>query len=383
MIKVHVRANGRKYLQLYWYDDQGQLSTRSSKCTNQRDAHKVATALEAELNGREVAEDGSITWSAFRDLYSVEHLDGLALKTSRVALTGFRQFERIAKPKTLGDISSRTLSAFVATRRTEVAADTVARELRHLRHALGWAASHQMIAEIPKFPKVAAKRLQESKGRALTDDEFDRMIKAIPSVVEKKLAPSWERLLKGLNLSGLRLEEAIALTWVADGRSPVVILTEGDRPRVSIQFPTGSQKSRKVETSPGTPDFAELLAAIPEAERGGRVFAPASPVTGEPLTSVGRVGRIVSAIGKAAEIVVDEESGKFASAHDLRRTFATRWAVMVQPVVLKGLLRHANIATTMRYYVGIGLDQTHNVLEQAVATLSATLTEKRRPAETT
>ena len=51
---------------------------------------------------------------------------------------------------------------------------------------------------------------------------------------------------------------------------------------------------------------------------------------------------------------VDPQTGKpkkWASAHDLRRAFGTRWAKRVMPAVLKELMRHADIATTMQFYV--------------------------------
>lgn len=41
-----------------------------------------------------------------------------------------------------------------------------------------------------------------------------------------------------------------------------------------------------------------------------------------------------------------------ASAHDLRRSFSERWSVRVMPQVLKDLMRHESIETTLRYYVG-------------------------------
>lgn len=49
--------------------------------------------------------------------------------------------------------------------------------------------------------------------------------------------------------------------------------------------------------------------------------------------------------------------GKRASAHDLRRTFGTRWARKVMPAVLQRLMRHANIGTTMQYYVDLAVDE--------------------------
>jgi len=45
--------------------------------------------------------------------------------------------------------------------------------------------------------------------------------------------------------------------------------------------------------------------------------------------------------------------GKFATAHDFRRSFGTRWAKRVTSAVLKRLMRHSSIATTEGYYVNL------------------------------
>jgi len=65
------------------------------------------------------------------------------------------------------------------------------------------------------------------------------------------------------------------------------------------------------------------------------------------------VGRVISAIGKKAGVVVNKADGKFASAHDLRRAFGTRWAKRVMPAILKRLMRHSTVQTTMGYYVDL------------------------------
>ena len=80
-------------------------------------------------------------------------------------------------------------------------------------------------------------------------------------------------------------------------------------------------------------------------ERGGEPIGP------------GKVGAIISSIGKKAGVVVDKAAGKFASAHDLRRSFGTRWASKVTPAVLRRLMRHSSIATSMGFYVDLDADE--------------------------
>jgi integrase len=70
------------------------------------------------------------------------------------------------------------------------------------------------------------------------------------------------------------------------------------------------------------------------------------------------------AVATAEKRGKDKETGKlttvtvkkFASAHDYRRAFGTRWAKRVMPAVLKSLMRHSEIGTTMKYYVTMDAD---------------------------
>jgi hypothetical protein len=69
------------------------------------------------------------------------------------------------------------------------------------------------------------------------------------------------------------------------------------------------------------------------------------------------VGKLVGEIGERALVVVNSVDRKTASAHDLRRSFATRWASKVKPATLQRLMRHASIQTTMGYYVDLDVDE--------------------------
>ena len=90
----------------------------------------------------------------------------------------------------------------------------------------------------------------------------------------------------------------------------------------------------------------------------------------------GKVGATVATIGKKAGVVVNKADGKFASAHDLRRAFGTRWAKRVMPAVLKRLMRHSTIQTTMSYYVDL---DSADVADQLWASWGNTPTEGNNP----
>ncbi|HXJ44048.1 MAG TPA: site-specific integrase, partial [Bryobacteraceae bacterium] len=84
------------------------------------------------------------------------------------------------------------------------------------------------------------------------------------------------------------------------------------------------------------------------------------------------VGTICRRIGKKAGVIVDTtDKGriKYASAHDLRRAFGTRWARRVKTPVLMQLMRHKDIKTTMRYYVELDAEETASEIWEAVRRL--------------
>ena len=81
--------------------------------------------------------------------------------------------------------------------------------------------------------------------------------------------------------------------------------------------------------------------------------------------SLKRICRVISAIGKKAGVIVNKTTGKYASAHDLRRSFGTRWASRVKPATLQLLMRHRSIETTLKYYVDQDADDVADELWRA------------------
>ena len=76
---------------------------------------------------------------------------------------------------------------------------------------------------------------------------------------------------------------------------------------------------------------------------------------GERRLSMEAVSRSITAIGIAAKVKVSEANRrgkrtvKWASAHDLRRSFGVRWSARVMPAILQQLMRHESIDTTLQY----------------------------------
>lgn len=111
------------------------------------------------------------------------------------------------------------------------------------------------------------------------------------------------------------------------------------------------------------PAFEAVLLETPKKERQGWIFNPKSlqlqlgrPVKFDRPKS-DWVGSIITRIGKAADIVVDdgdERTGrpiKYASAHDLRRSCGERLRnAGVPPLVICRVMRHESWETTRKHY---------------------------------
>lgn len=349
-IHVLIRSRpDRNNLQLYYVNPlTGKEKSRSAKTADRAKANRAAARWEEELASG--LDPTKANWTDFRNRFEAEHLAQLAFRTRGGYSTALTHFENlVGKPMDLMAINASVVSRFASLMRAEkIGEQSIATYLTHLRAALRWAASIGMIPYAPtiKLPKLGKRKL--NRGRPLTAKEFQAMVDAVPGVVGKEFAAEWVRALRGAWLCGLRLGEVFRLSW--DSAPARVDLDSGRFPRI-IWFIEG-QKARRDDVVPMTPDFADFLRETPAASRKGRVFNP--KLATRRVTSR-YAGKVISAIGVAAQVLVNEK-GKHASAHDLRRSFGTRWAMKVRPVTLQALMRHASIETTLKFYVDLHCD---------------------------
>lgn len=335
MTRVYVIDMGRKFYYLQWDDPvTGRRITRSSKCKTRRDAERKAQSLENQLSS-DGGVSGRMSWTDFAARYQMEHLRSLALRSQLKACSVLDSYERVMQPKTLVGVNAATLSTYAAHLRANHRSEaTIAAHLRTLRAALSWAHQKRFIATVPEPPKI--RRLPGSKvakGRPITDSEFCLMLWAVPWVTSSSRA--WGRLLIGLWLSGLRIGEAMNLRW-KPGRFPSVDLSGSGWLLIPAAFDKGHADRR----IPLTPDFAAWL----------RRNRNDNELVLSPGVSENRATKVISMIGRAAGIITDPATGRTATAHDLRRAFAQRWAARLTPIDLQRLMRHASIDTTRAYY---------------------------------
>ena len=329
------------------------------------EAERVAAKWEQELREGKYHAPGKISWDEFRDAYSNEKLPSLAKTSREKSETVLDSIERIVKPRLLSDLTAARLSKWQAELRSNgLAETTIAGNGAHLRAALNWAKQMGHLVAVPHIVKPQrAKGGKMMKGRPITGEEFERMLASVVAVVGAAAAPSWRFYLQGLWASGLRLSESLELFW--DNEAKLCVDLSGRRPMLRI--PAGLEKGNQNRLLPMAPEFAELLMQVPEAERTGAVFNPQSKQDQRKLTML-HISKTIAAIGKRAGVVVNRATKlgepviKYASAHDCRRSFGERWAARLMPTQLMELMRHENINTTMRYYVGRNAQATADVL---------------------
>ncbi len=101
---------------------------------------------------------------------------------------------------------------------------------------------------------------KKGRGRPLAGEEFDRMLDACGKVRPRDAA-AWRHYLTGLWLSGLRLEESLALSW--DDDATIAVDLTGRRPRLR-----NLRRSRKGPSGPPVADHPRLCRVLACDARG-------------------------------------------------------------------------------------------------------------------
>jgi integrase len=283
-------------------------------------------------------------------------LPGLAKATQTKVDTVFNLFEKLTPVGRLAQLTTERVSLYQTRLRDGGRSEaTISGYLAHLKAALRWAKRMNLLDEVPSIIRPKRAKKASAKGRDVTGEEFDRMINAVGAVVDADGVNAdrvvvWKQLLQGLWHSGLRLGEALNLSW--DSLHHLRIDMTGRYPALII--PAELEKGHKDRILPVTPGFAQLLTEVACVSESDFVFNPTHG-TGK-RASLDVCKRTIATIGEKAGVIVGRpptKSGKahkYASAHDLRRAFATRWAKRLMPQQLKELMRHESITTTLTHY---------------------------------
>ncbi|WP_197441235.1 tyrosine-type recombinase/integrase [Thalassoglobus neptunius] len=320
------------------------IETQSTQARSRAEAERLAARWEAELLEGLHKPKKLSTWKDLLSEYEVEHLSSLKEKTRARALEVARSFENVIRPGKLSEISSRDVAKWQSRmRRDKLSESSIESNSSHLKALLNWGLKHDFLSEVPHIA-IPRKSGRKMKGRPLSDQEIEQFAQASSKIIGEQLAQGWSDLILGLSNSGLRLSEALLLS----SYDPPV-WTDYSLSRPMIRILAEADKGGKSRLLPMAPEFASQIEG-----RSGLIFEPIGKRRGR--ASLENAGKILSKIGEASGIQV--APGKFASAHDLRRSFGFRWSRRVMPAVLKEIMRHEDISTTMQFYVGSNAEAT-------------------------
>lgn len=354
-----IRLKDRPHYMARWRDPiTGKRKHETTGTDNERTAWKYASKLEERLQAGSHTPNNGTTWAAFRYRLETEHLPSLAPSTQRKYNSVLDGFARVIEVNALHAIQAAQLTRYQSHLRSKGRSEqTIKGNLAYIRAALKWAHSQDMIKEVPpiNLPK-RAKVSRVMKGRPITGEEFDRMIKETPGIVGEEFAESMQYLLRGLWWGGLRLGEALSLTWNY-GPFCLVRLDDG---HYYFRIEQEAEKGNTDRFLPVAPEFEMMLPETPPAS--GLVFRPRFLGMKVIPPRLDSISKVIRSIGKKAGIVTDVktvldkkrrpvEKKIYATAHDLRRAFGTRWAPRVNSRLLMEMMRHASIQTTEKYYL--------------------------------
>jgi len=179
---------------------------------------------------------------------------------------------------------------------------------------------------------VEARKAQPTGGRALTLGE----VRAILAHLEKP----WRQLVLLLVCTGLRIGEALALTW-ADIQPDYISVDKAWR-KGRLDSPKTFRSLRQLAISPSL--YHELTALRGEAGEDGLVFP--HPATGRHMESWNLWQRLNTAAARAG-------LGR-VRIHDLRHTYTSWLAQGGQELRLAmDQLGHADVTTTLRIYTHV------------------------------
>ena len=327
----------RSYVATWTDPDTGTRRQLSLRTTYERTAFQEAAALARRVVRGKWAR--GVPWAGFAELY-LEHVEAAAdhPRGGESWRTVCGHVEAFGAPAKLEQVNGAWVARWEHwLRHRPLSEASVATYLAHLRAALRWAARQQPPL-LARPPAIRVSAWKEPRARAVQGEEFERLLMAAERVRphDHQFASLW---ISALYYTGLRLGSLYALSW--DESADVWLDTSRDYPLIRMR-PRGS-KSRQQRVTPPLPEFWPLVEAF---DRSG--FVLPWPVRRHRIARR-TVQKVVTQIGKRAGVITNPQTGHTATAHDLRRSYATALARRYGYGAAQLGAGHADIETTMHY----------------------------------
>ncbi|HUS96455.1 MAG TPA: hypothetical protein VMX97_06935 [Hyphomicrobiaceae bacterium] len=317
--------------------------------TGRRKEHTLGTRIKREAYQRaaELADKilagvspDDMAWMAFARVYEAAHIAHKS-KSHQQSWAAVRDsVEDLMRAPLLSTITAPRIVKWQERIREGRSPNTVASYSTRLRAALNWARQRDYLMRTP-FVEVRFEETPRSRG--VTDVEYAAILQSVPAVRPRDAA-AWDRLLRGLGMTNLRISELARLSWDSDAS----IRIEQVDGFPMIRLAPAAHKSRKPRLQVVLPEFWAVCRETLPGDRLGLVF-PLSNGRGGNMT-IKRIIRVIGSIGRAAGIVTND-AGKAATSHDIgKRTFVRRIDDKLTPVETHKTMGHAKFDTTMQFY---------------------------------
>ena len=307
------RKAGTKNWYITWSEN-GVPRTRSSRTTDYAEARRIEQQHRGQARTTLVS---SLESTPTIGEVLAEYLSDKP--STRAAYATIKLVEGFGEQTEIAALSPAVITAYSRSR--DVKPSTLARELgvlraaiRHCRQRLGWDIPVVTDGQMPREPR--------GRIRWITYEESDRLINAVSNRAAHYLR---DYIILSLH-TGLRKGELLSLTW---GR-----IDEVNR---VIHFEPHHHKS-------------DTYAAVPLNQTAWDVLEKRRTLKQGPYVLMRKSGKAIGDIKKGFRAACEAAGIENFTPHDLRHTCAS-WLVQsgVPLEIAKEILRHADIATTMRY----------------------------------
>lgn len=350
---------------------------------------------KAELTEQLNRTGSAVRWSNFEERYKRSHLRHLERRSRGKPTTMLKRMRTLFAEREMGDPfgSELTLELILSIEETMqdegMATATIASNMASLWAALNWGADFELLPRLhrPRNRTNKKKRkAKKAKGRPLEPLEIESMFDAVwnneivdaskvrsdGTVAKRGLVRSHDedacaviRAMQAMRHLGLRLEDCHLFRWTPAIGCHFPVDLDGGMPMLSL---CAEQKSGEQQVVPLTQPAIEWLQSL---DRHKGWVCRLSGAKGEHATTC-RLGRIIANAGRAADVMVKSTGGrggkpKYASGHDLRRTFATHWLSRLTIKEVQILTRHADVQTLLNYYS----DATEEALAVKLKTMAS------------
>lgn len=313
----------------------GKRRTRTTHTDRKTTARKIADKMEERLAKQAAGihdPNEELRLATFEEAKEAFIASKRARNRPETASTYGRSlasFAAAVKPKTVRDITCAAIERFVAKRSESVGAETVNRDLRHLKTFLRWCVD---LGYLEKVPKITMLRTDRRLPVRIPQDDQAKLVTALddPELTLKERSRAWwVMFVRVLFFTGFRRAEMLGLIWADVNFQDCWILKRASESKGRSDFPM-----------PISQELARHLKAWwHECGQPG----PTEAVFPVPHTTIRQVYGEWMAICKHAGVKVRWK--------DARTTAGSELAATEELPVVQRWLGHSTPVVTMAYYV--------------------------------